>query len=98
MWHALSALFLFGQVATWQQLVDGGYFLTTNPANAFFYLLTAVHGLHLLGGLYVWGRSLQRVWSGADADTVRLNIELCTIYWHFLLLVWVVVFGLLLST
>ena len=94
----LSILFLLGQLATWQQLVEGGYYLTTNPANAFFYLLTAVHGLHLLGGLYVWGRSAQRVWSGAEADTVRLSIELCTIYWHFLLLVWVVVFGLLLST
>lgn len=94
----LSILFLLGQLATWQQLVEGGYYLTTNPANAFFFLLTAVHGLHLLGGLYVWGRSAQRVWSGAEADTVRLSIELCTIYWHFLLLVWVVVFGLLLST
>lgn len=94
----LSVLFLFGQLVTWQQLVEGGYYLTRNPANAFFYLLTAVHALHLLGGLYVWGRSLQRVWSGAEADTVRVSVELCTIYWHFLLLVWVVVFGLLLST
>jgi len=94
----LSLLFLFGQLVTWQQLQDAGYFLAGNPANAFFYLLTAVHGIHLLGGLWVWGRSLQRVWSGAEADAVRVSIELCTIYWHFLLLVWVVLFGLLLST
>ena len=52
----------------------------------------------MLGGLYVWGRSLHRVATGADADSVRLGIELCTIYWHFLLLVWVVLLGLLLST
>lgn len=94
----LSFLFLFGQLVTWEQLQEAGYFIGSNPANAFFYLLTAVHGVHLLGGLWVWGRSVYRIWSGAEADTVRLSIELCTIYWHFLLLVWVVLFGLLLST
>ena len=94
----LSILFLFGQLVTWDQLQQAGYYIGNNPANAFFYLLTAVHGIHLLGGLWVWGRSAQRVWTGAEADTVRLSIELCTIYWHFLLLVWVVLFGLLLST
>jgi len=94
----LSFLFLFGQLVTWDQLQQAGYYIGNNPANAFFYLLTAAHAVHLLGGLWVWGRSLQRVWTGAEADTVRLSIELCTIYWHFLLLVWVVLFGLLLST
>ena len=94
----MSFLFLFGQLATWQQLQEAGYYVSTNPANAFFYLLTAVHGLHLLGGLYVWGRSVIKVKSGAVPDAVRLSVELCTIYWHFLLLVWVVLFGLLLST
>lgn len=94
----LSLLFLFGQLVVWQQLQDAGYFISGNPANDFFYVLTAIHGIHLLGGLWVWGRSVQRVWTGAEADTVRLSIELCTIYWHFLLLVWVVLFGLLLST
>ncbi len=94
----LSFLFLFGQLVTWDQLQQAGYYIGNNPANAFFYLLTAAHAIHLLGGLWVWGRSLQRVWTGAEADTVRLSIELCTIYWHFLLLVWVVLFGLLLST
>ena len=39
-----------------------------------------------------------KVWTGADADSVRLSIELCTVYWHFLLLVWIVLFGMLLST
>ena len=93
-----SLLFLFGQLAAWQQVQEAGYYVQGNPATAFFYLLTAVHALHMLGGLYVWGRSLHRVATGADADSVRLGIELCTIYWHFLLLVWVVLLGLLLST
>ncbi|MCH8847132.1 MAG: cytochrome c oxidase subunit 3 [Proteobacteria bacterium] len=94
----LSMLFLGGQFVAWQQLNGAGYYLSSNPANAFFYLLTAVHGIHLLGGLFVWARSTLKVWGGGEADTVRLSIELCTVYWHFLLLVWVVLFGLLLST
>ena len=71
-----------------------------NPAIAFFYLLTGVHGLHLLGGLCVLGRSDAARWRGGAklASTVRLSVELCTMYWHFLLLVWLGVFGLLLST
>jgi len=94
----MTLLFLGGQMLAWQQLNASGYYVASNPANAFFYLLTAVHGVHLLGGMYVWARSMVRVWTGADADSVRLSIELCTVYWHYLLLVWLVLFGLLLST
>jgi len=95
---ALTVLFLLGQLVAWRQLNAAGYYLDLNPANAFFYLLTAVHGLHMLGGLWVWARSTMKVWTGADSDSVRLSIELCTVYWHFLLLVWIVLFGMLLST
>ncbi len=91
-------MFLGGQLIAWQQLNASGFYVSTNPANAFFYLLTAVHGVHLLGGLWVWARSTTKVWTGAEADSVRLSIELCTVYWHFLLLVWIVMFGVLLST
>jgi cytochrome c oxidase subunit 3 len=94
----LTMLFLLGQLVAWQQLNAAGYYLDSNIANAFFYLLTAVHGLHMLGGMWVWARSTMKVWTGADADSVRLSIELCTVYWHFLLLVWIVLFGMLLST
>jgi cytochrome c oxidase subunit 3 len=91
-------LFLGGQLIAWQQLYATGHYMTSNPASAFFYVLTAVHGLHLLGGLWVWARSVVRVFTGADADSVRLGIELCAVYWHYLLLVWAVLFGLLLTT
>ena len=57
----VSALtFLVGQLLAWQQLVAAGYFLAANPANAFFYLITGVHGLHLLGGLVALGRRSTR--------------------------------------
>lgn len=94
----LTFLFLAGQLLAWRQLHDSGYYVSSNPANAFFYLLTAVHGLHLLGGLWVWARSAVKVMTGAEAEAVRLSVELCTVYWHYLLLVWVILFGLLLST
>ena len=93
-----TTLFLLGQLVAWQQLNAAGYFMAGNPANAFFYLLTALHGMHLLGGMWVWGRTTARVLTGADARSVRLSVELCTVYWHYLLLVWIVLFALLLST
>lgn len=95
---ALTAFFLIGQLIAWQQLNAAGVYIYSNPASGFFYLLTAVHGLHMLGGLWVWAKSTLKVWTGADSDSVRLSIELCTVYWHFLLLVWIVLFGMLLST
>ena len=90
--------FLLGQLFVWQQLIALGYFAAANPANAFFYLLTAVHGLHLLGGLVAWGRVVKRL--GRAPDTVRLreSMELCATYWHYLLIVWLVFFILLLFT
>jgi cytochrome c oxidase subunit 3 len=88
-------MFLAGQLLAWQQLNVAGYFLASNPANSFFYLITAVHGLHLMGGLVALGRTTAKVWHGAEASQIRLSVELCTIYWHFLLLVWLVLLGLL---
>lgn len=92
----LALLFLAGQLLAWRQLDAAGYFVTTNPANSFFYLLTAVHGLHVLGGLVALARATAKAWSRDDPDRVRLSVELCAIYWHFLLFVWLVLFALLL--
>lgn len=90
--------FLAGQIWAWQQLNASGYGAAANPANAFFYLLTALHGLHLLGGLWVWNKATAKVWRGVEVREVRLSVELCTLYWHYLLLVWLVLFALLLHT
>jgi cytochrome c oxidase subunit 3 len=92
---ASAITFLVGQLLAWQQLSGAGYFLASNPANSFFYLITAVHGLHLMGGLVALGRTTAKVWRGAEMTQVRLSVELCAIYWHFLLLVWLVLLGLL---
>ena len=94
---AFTVVFLIGQILAWRQLARMDYFEITNPAIAFFYLITGVHGLHLLGGLVAWGRTAARVWGDFDVAKVRQSVELCTVYWHFLLLVWLVLFGLLFS-
>src|SRR5712675_1654272 len=54
---ASALIFLVGQLLAWQQLKVAGYFVASNPANSFFYLITAMHGLHLMGGLVALGRT-----------------------------------------
>jgi len=93
-----SIIFLWGQLLAWQQLIDQGYYLPSNPALAFFYLFTGIHGLHILGGLFVWCRTTLRVFLSSDVNKTKASIHLCRTYWHFLLLVWLVLYALLLST
>ena len=90
--------FLAGQLVAWRQLVDLGYFAAANPANAFFYLVTALHAAHLLGGLVAWARTAAKLRRGVALDRLRLSVELCAVYWHFLLVIWLALFGLLLLT
>jgi cytochrome c oxidase subunit 3 len=93
---AFAVAFLVGQLLVWRQLTETGYFLTSNPANSFFYLITGLHGLHMLGGLVALGRTIDRAWrGGAEPAQVGLSVELCALYWHFLLLVWLVLMNLL---
>ena len=87
--------FLVGQLAAWRELSASGYLLRANPANSFFYLLTAMHGLHIVGGLVALGRTTVKAWTGVPRDRLRLSIELCAMYWHFLLFIWLAVFVLL---
>lgn len=95
----LTAAFLIGQMVAWRQLRLSQVFSPQNPAVAFFYVLTAVHGLHLLGGLFVWTRTLARsLQKDIEPIDLRLSVELTTVYWHYLLLVWLGLFAVLLST
>jgi cytochrome c oxidase subunit 3 len=90
--------FIAGQIVAWQQMHDSTEFFIANPAVGFFYLLTGVHALHILGGLFVWGRLSAKSMRGADITTIKQGIELCTVYWHYLLVVWLLMFVLLLTT
>ncbi|WP_432720714.1 cytochrome c oxidase subunit 3 [Jeongeupia wiesaeckerbachi] len=87
-----GCIFLAGQLGAWQQLHAQGYLVAGNPANSFFYLLTGMHGVHVLGGLLTWGWLLARARRGLD---VALEARLCARYWHFLLLIWLLLYAVL---
>ena len=92
----LTALaFLIGQLAAWRELSASGYLLDANPANSFFYLLTAMHGLHIAGGLVALARTTSKAWADVPRDRLSLSVELCAMYWHFLLFIWVAILVLL---
>ncbi len=98
---ACSLAFLAAQVLAWRELAASGYFSAANPASAFFYLVTAIHGAHMLGGLVALCRTSARAFAPPKGIAPKamaeltLSVELCAIYWHFLLLVWLVLFSLL---
>jgi cytochrome c oxidase subunit 3 len=92
-----SVAFLAGQLIAWRDFAAQGYFATENPASSFFYLLTAMHGLHVLGGLAALGRVDVRAFRGQDAGRLLLSTELCATYWHVLLVIWLLLFAVLLG-
>ena len=95
----LTFAFITGQLLVWQHYVNLGQYVSTNPANAFFYLFTALHGVHVLGGLFFWGRATTKLFTkNFSVLKIKQAIELCAIYWHFLLIVWFILFGLMIAT
>lgn len=90
-----SAMFIAGQMLVWQQLVDLGYFISENPANSYYYLFTGIHAIHLMGGIAVLLQVSYRYIKKSDIDSLSASIKLCASYWHFLFIVWVLLFFLL---
>lgn len=91
---AAVVAFLVGQGMAWTALTADGYTLSGTPAASFFYLITGLHGLHILGGLAVLGTLWLRAADGAGAAAVQAGIARCAAYWHALLFVWLVLFAL----
>jgi cytochrome c oxidase subunit 3 len=97
MWRlttALGFLFLAGQLGAWRQLVGAGVYVSTNPASSFFYIFTAAHGLHLLGGigalLYVLTRNFENT-----QLTRTTAAQVASFYWHFMDGLWIFLLALL---
>ena len=91
---ALSYLFLFGQLVFWTQLMKSGNYVTTNTYFSSFYIFTTLHGLHLLGGLFFWGKVSSRVLKLEQSKILdeEKNISALSWYWTFLLIVWLMFF------
>ena len=85
--------FLGVHLWAWQVLWAAQVMPSGNPAGSFFYLLTAMHGLHLAGGLVGWAWTARFAWREPGAAAWR--VALCARYWHFMLAVWLGLFALL---
>ena len=90
----LSYLFLFGQILFWYQLMQDEKFVSTNSYFSSFYIFTAVHGLHLLGGLFFWGKVCSQTLKLKQNEITSQNksISALSLYWTFLLIVWLIFF------
>ena len=89
-------MFVLSQLYAWQAMTAADYGVAANPANSFFYLITGMHGLHIVGGLAGLAAVTARAYvGGASGARLRLGVELSAMYWHFLLFVWLVVFVIL---
>jgi cytochrome c oxidase subunit 3 len=82
----LGLAFVGGQYLAWRQLAAQGLYLATNPNSSFFYLLTGVHALHVLGGIAALAYLLGQL---SARGTVRRNlVNGVVIYWHFMAALW----------
>ena len=93
-----TIVFVGGQLVAWEQMLSAGYYASKNPANAFFYMFTAIHAVHLIGGMWFLLGALNRAFKMADDAALANRVSLCATYWHYLLLVWLLLFYLLLSS
>ena len=83
---------LSGQLLAWRQLEHAGVYLSSNPSSSFFYVFTAAHGVHLLGGLVALIAVAVR---GPRRLTRGTATEVAAVYWHFMDGLWVFLFLLL---
>jgi cytochrome c oxidase subunit 3 len=91
----LGLAFLAGQMAAWRELVSRGVYLASNPSSSFFYLLTAAHGLHLLGGMGGLLYLVLRARTLATTPSKHAALDVAAIYWHFMDGLWIYILLLL---
>ena len=90
----LGLMFVGGQCVAWSQLKAQGLYLATNPSSSFFYVLTAVHLLHMLGGL--GGLTLVITRLSRRVPTLRRStLDTASCYWHFMDVLWLYLLWLL---
>jgi cytochrome c oxidase subunit III len=92
---ALGITFIAGQFLTWRQLAAHGIYVTTNPSSSFFYVLTAAHGVHLLGGILALFYLIIRSRKIIRTPQKRIAVDVTAIYWHFMDGLWIYILILL---
>ena len=94
---ALSYLFLILQLILWYQLMIDGNYVSTNTYFSSFYFFTALHGIHLLGGLFYWGKVTSKIFKLEERDYKKeeRSITALSVYWLFLFIVWFVFFTIM---
>lgn len=91
----LGLVFLVGQYVAWRQLAAQGIYLGTNPHSSFFYVLTALHAVHLAGGILALGFVLRGAVRGRFTSARRSAVDVTATYWHFMDGLWIYLFVLL---
>jgi cytochrome c oxidase subunit 3 len=81
---ALGVLFLLGQALAWRQLKDAGVFIASNPSSSFFYVLTATHAVHILGGITALVYVDVKALSLQLGPGKRTAVDVSALFWHFL--------------
>ena len=91
--------FVASQLIAWRQLWRQGVYMSSNPHSSFFYLFTAAHGVHLVGGLLALSYLLLRTRKKRDTIECELRrigaADAASIYWHFMDGLWITLFLLL---
>jgi cytochrome c oxidase subunit III len=89
---ALGALFLGLQISVWRSLAQAGLHPSTGIYGSVFYGLTAIHALHVAAGLLILLWVFMRSLRGTYSEHNYINIRLCTMFWHFVDVVWFLMF------
>jgi cytochrome c oxidase subunit 3 len=84
--------FLFGQYQSWKTLVAMDVFFVGNPAGSFLYVLTGLHGIHIVSGIIFLLIVIISSFRLKVHSKSMLKIEMCTTYWHFLGGLWLYLF------
>lgn len=90
-----TVAFMAGQYLLWRELAAAGYYMTEYVGSAFFVMMSGLHAAHLSGGLAALAQAVFRFRRGAPLTRLRESIALCAMYWHYLLLVWIVLYAVL---
>jgi cytochrome c oxidase subunit III len=98
-WLGITVLlgggFLIGQWMAWRELADRGFYLSTSASTSFVYLLTATHGVHLVGGILVLLYAAVVSILNTPIEARRIVVDVTAWYWHFMFLLWFYIFALL---